>query len=219
MTRGLKASLVLLGASIVASPVAAEITTSHLASDAEMLSILPYTLVVGEGRIGHGLGTATFEADLGGDTGNPPTTAQYDWPNGTAVPWTLTYDHVTNLITFVVDDVTLTYPAPLEGFTDIFVRARAVNVDSDRLVNDLILESGTLGDASREAGNGLGILRISGVTPRDGFTISGRTTMSWTGATPNQPCLAFQIEVGNLKPVYVAPATWGRLKKLFSPTP
>jgi hypothetical protein len=211
MTRGLKTSLFLLAMFIVASPATAVITTSHLATDAEMLALLSDTLFVGEGRIGDGSGAATFEADLGGDTGNPATTAQYDWPNGTAVPWSLTFDHTTNLITFVVDGVTLTYTTPLGGVTGIFVRARAVNVGSDILVDDLVLDSETLGDVSYAAGNGLDILWISGATLNDGFAITGKTTMSWTGARPTQSRLGFQIKVGTLKPVYVRPATWGRL--------
>jgi hypothetical protein len=219
MTRGLKLLLSLLAMILVASPAAADLTTSHLATDAEMLALLSDTLFVGEGRIGDGWGAATFEIDLGGDTGSPATTAQYGWPNGTAVPWTLTYDHTTNLIEFVVDGTTLMYTTPLSGFSDLFVRARAVNVDSDILVDDLVVDGETIYDASQATGNGLDILWIAGATLSDGFTISGTTRMTWTGTPPTQSRLAFQIKVGTLNPVYVAPATWGRLKNMFNKPP
>lgn len=216
MTRGLKLSLSLLAMIVFASPATAELRTSHLATDAEMLALLSDTLFVGEGRIGDGWGAATFEIDVGGDTGDPATTAQYGWPNGTAVPWTLTYNHMTNLVVLVIDDITLMYTTPLSGFTDIFVRARAVNVDTDILVDDLVLDGETIYDASQATGNGLDILWIAGATLSDGFTISGRTTMTWTGSPPTQSRLAFQIKVGTLITVYVKPATWGRLKNLFN---
>jgi len=199
-----------------ASPVWAGLTTSHIASDAEMLSILSDTLFVGEGRIGDGWGAATFEIDLGGDTGSPATTAQYGWPNGTAVSWTLSYDHVTNLITFTVDGITLSYATPLWGFTDVFVRTRAVNEGSDILVDDLVLDGEVVGDVSTATADGLDILWIGGGTLANGFTVTGQTTMNWTGSMPSQSRLAFQIKVGKTDAVKVEQVSWGQLKTMFS---
>jgi hypothetical protein len=216
MARLVKAGLWLTTLMIAsASPVWAGLTTSHIATDAEMLSMLSDTLFVGEGRVGDGWGAATFEIDLGGDTGSPATTAQYGWPNGTAVSWTLTYDDVTNLITFTVDGIALNYTTPLWGFSNIFVRTRAVELGSDILVDDLVLDGENVGDVSTATGNGLDILWIAGGTLVDGFTISGRTTMSWTGDMPSQSRLAFQIKVGTTNPVKVEKVSWGQLKKLF----
>ncbi|UCG51589.1 MAG: hypothetical protein JSW58_15605 [Candidatus Latescibacterota bacterium] len=62
---------------LLAVPVFAEIVTSHLSSDAEMLAVLENVAIVAEGRIGDLGGPATHELDLGDDTGNPDTTAQY----------------------------------------------------------------------------------------------------------------------------------------------
>jgi hypothetical protein len=205
-------TIVILGA----GPASATLITQHLATDAEMLAILSDTLFVGEGRIGDGAGAGTFEIDLGGDTGNPATTAQYDWPNGTAVAWTLTYDAMTDLVTFTVDNTTLQYTTPLSGFTDVFVRARAVDAGSQIVVSDLVLDGETVGDQSDAVGDGLDILWISGGTLSDGFVLSGQTTMSWTGDPPTQSRLAFQLKVGTLKTVYVEPATWGQLKNMFN---
>jgi hypothetical protein len=201
----------------VAAPASAQLTTQHLGSDADMLSVLSDTLFVGEGRIGDGWSAATFEIDLGGDTGKPATTAQYGWPNGTAVSWTLSYDQTTNVVTFTVDGITLSYVTPLDGFTDVFVRTRAVNAGSDILVDDLVLDGAAVSDQSQAVADGLDILWISGAQLFDGFSLTGQTTMSWTGAMPTQSRLAFQLKVGKLKPVKVyGDVTWGRLKKLYN---
>ena len=217
MTRVLRFAPVFAIALALAAPAAAQLTTQHMSSDAEMLSVLTDTLFVGEGRIGDGWSAATFEIDLGGDTGNPATTAQYGWPNGAAVSWSLSYDHTTDLVTFTVDGISLSYTTPLEGFSDIFVRARAVNDGSAILVDNLVLDGVTVGDGSTATGNGLDILWIAGGTLFDGFTITGQTTMSWTGTMPTQSRLAFQIKVGTLRPVYIYDeVTWGELKDLFN---
>jgi hypothetical protein len=216
MTRWLKFSLPILALAIIANPASAGLTVLHIATDAEMLELLSDTLFVGEGRIGDGWGAATFEIDLGGDTGNPAMTAQYGWPNGTPVPWELTYDAMTNLVTFTVDGIALSYSTPLDGFTDVFVRARAVNVDSDILVDNLVLDSESIGESSQATGDGLDILWISGATLSDGFAMTGHTTMAWAGTMPTQSRLAFQIKVGKLKPLRTDEITWGRLKKMFN---
>ena len=217
MARVLKVAPVIAALLAVAVPAGAQLITQHLTSDADMLSVLSDTLFVGEGRIGDGWSAATFEIDLGGDTGNPATTAQYGWPNGTAVPWTLTYDHTTDLVTFTVDGIALSYTTPLGGFTDIFVRARAVNVDSEILVDDMVLDGEAVGDQSHAVGNGLDILWINGGTVFNGFTMTGQTTMSWTGAMPSQSRLAFQLKIGKLEPVrIISDKTWGNYKSMYN---
>jgi hypothetical protein len=217
MARVLKVAPVIAALIAIAVPAGAQLMTQHLTSDADMLSVLSDRLFVGEGRIGDGWSAATFEIDLGGDTGNPATTAQYGWPNGTAVSWSLTYDSNTDLVTFTVDGIVLSYVTPLDGFTDVFVRTRAVNVDSDILVDDLVLDGETVGDLSHAVADGLDILWISGGELFDGFTITGRTTMTWTGAMPTQSRLAFQLKIGNLQPVKVYnDGTWGKLKAYFN---
>ena len=199
-----------------AVPVAA-LTTTHLATDAEMLGMLSDSLFVAEGRIGDGAGAATFEIDLGGDTGAPATQAQYAWPNGGAVNWSINYNHTTNMITFTVDSVVLQYVTPLSGFTDLFVRTRAVNADTDILVDNLVLDAQNVGDASQAIANsgGLDILWISGGILADGFTLTGTTTMSWAGAMPTQSRLAFQVKVGTLTTVGTEESTWGKVKALY----
>jgi hypothetical protein len=217
MRRGAIALSLFCTALLFTTAPAAALTVQHLASDADMLELLSDTLFVGEGRIGDGAGAATFEVDLGGDTGAPAQTAQYDWPNGIAVPWTLTYNHLTHEVSFTVDAVNLTYTSPLSGFTDVFVRCRAVNAGSDILADNLVLDGDAVGDGSFADGDatGLDILWISGGTLTDGFTLTGTTTMSWTGTPPTQSRLAFQLKVGKINPVATEETTWGRVKALY----
>ena len=199
------------------APVGAALHTSHIGSDAEMLALLSDTLFVGEGRIGDRGGSATFEVDLGRDTGSPETSAQYDWQSGVSVPFTLTYDYITNEVEFTVDDVVLHWTSELSGYSDVFVRARAVNADSDILVENLVLDSEVVNDTSYADGNGAGldILWINGGTLGNGFTLTGTVTMTWAGTPPTQSRLAFQVKVGKLKGVPVDETSWGRVKALY----
>ena len=199
------------------SSSSAALNVSHLATDAEMLSLLSDTLFVAEGRIGDRGGAATFEIDLGQSTGSPETSAQYDWQSGVPVPFALTYDYITNDVVFTVDDVVLYWTSELSGYSDIFVRMRAVNADSEILVDDLILDVEAVNDAAYAEGNGSGldILWINGGTMGNGFTLTGTVTMSWTGTPPSQSRLAFQIKVGKLQGVPVDETSWGRIKSLY----
>jgi len=214
----LKTTVIALAAlAALAGSAGATIITSHLSSDAQLLALLSDTLFVAEGRIGDGSGAATFEIDLGASTSAPDVTAQYPWPNGTAVPWTLTYNGTTNLVTFTVNGVALQYTTPLSGFTEIFVRTRATNAGTDIVVNNLTFESEAVGDVSQALGaGGLDILWIHGGSVSDGFTMTGQTTMTWTGAMPSQSQLAFQIKVGWSFTVYTGDVSWGRLKQMFN---
>jgi hypothetical protein len=217
MARALKVAPVIAALIAIAVPAGAQLMTQHLTSDTEMLSALSGKQFVGEGRIGDGWSAATFEIDVGGDAGNPASTAHYNWPNGKAVSWTLTYNNTTDLVTFTVDGVSLSYIAPLDDFTDLFIRAQAVDVDADILVDELVLDGAVVGDYSRAVGNGLDILWISGGTLFDGFTMTGRVTMTWTDSTPDQSLLAFQFEVGRLNPVKIYnDGSWGKLKAYFN---
>lgn len=214
----LKTTVTALAAlTVLAGPVGATVITSHLSSDTQLLALLSDTLFVAEGRIGDGSGAATFEIDLGASTGAPDATAQYEWPNGTPVPWTLTYNGTTNLVTFTVNGVALQYTPPLSGFTEIFVRTRAVNAGTGIVVNGLTVDGEVVSDVSQALGSsGLDILWIHGGSVSDGFTLTGQTTMSWAGARPSQSQLAFQIKVGWSFTVYTDKVTWGRLKQMFN---
>lgn len=211
------AAALAIAALVLGAESAPALTVSHLTTDAQMLALLNDTLFVSEGRIGDRGGAATFEVDLGGDTGAPATTAQYNWQSGVPVNWSLTFNSATNLCTFVLDTVVLQYTTPLSGFTDLFVRTRAVNLNTEIVVDNLVLDGVGAGDASSANGNtsGLDILWISGGTLSDGYTLTGRVTMTWTGTAPTQSRLAFQIKTGLVHPVGTESATWGSVKALY----
>lgn len=151
---------------------------------------------------------------LSGDAGE--LAVRYDWPNGTAVSWTLTYDHKTDVVTFSVDGVVVCSTTLPDVLSDVCVRTRAADTGSNVRVENLVLDGQSVGDQLQATANGLDILRLRGATLVDGFTLSGQTTMSWKGARPAQPDLAFQIKVGTLNPVTVRPVSWGEVKNLFN---
>jgi hypothetical protein len=211
------AALVTMGLLSAPNFAAATLNVSHLATDAEMLELLSDTLFVGEGRIGDRGGAATFELDLGHDTGDPETTAHYDWQSGVPVPFTLAYNYVTNDVVFTVGGVVLNWTSELSGYSDIFVRTRAVDAGAEILVEDLVLDGELVSDVSFADGDasGLDILWINGGTLGNGFTLSGNVTLTWIGSPPTQSRLAFQIKVGKLKGVATEDTSWGRIKTLY----
>lgn len=199
---------------VLPSAATAALTVSHLASDADLFALSPTYAFIAEGRIGDGAGAATFELDLGPDTGTPATTVQYGWVSGAVEPFSLVYSVGLGLVTFELGGKTLTY-APLLGFNDVFVRTRAVEAGTSIVVTDLVLDGVAVGDLSSAMGDGLDILRIQGGVLSDGFTLTGNATLSWTGARPSQSRLAFQIKVGDVRPTPTLPATLGSIKGLY----
>jgi len=196
---------------------AAALTTSHLASDADLTAILPQAAInfVAEGRIGDRSGAATFELDLGQDTGAPAVTAQYGWVSAQVEPFSVVYDNNTGTVTFSLGGRNLVF-APAGTFTDIFVRTRAVNLDSDVRVDNLFLDGAPVNNQSAAAGDGVDILRIQGGMLNDGFTLTGNAILTWTGSAPTQSRLAFQVKVGTPgPPTPVDDVTFGRIKALY----
>ena len=199
---------------LAAFPATAGIVTRHVATDAEMLAYIQNIAFVAEGRIGDRGGAATFELDLGDDTGNPYATAQHPWQSGVAEPFTVAYDKPTNVVTFVLGGKTLSY-SPAVAFEEFFVRTRATELNTAIQVYDLVLNGQPLGDISSAAGPGLDILAVSGVDLFQGFTLTGTAVMTWTGTAPTQSRLAFQIKVGNAPTVPAEETSWGRMKELY----
>ena len=199
--------LFIIGSLMIPS-VHGAISTSHLASDAEMNLGTKLIMFIAQGRRGDLAGAATYEVNLEGPS---LVTAQYAWPNGASVPFTLTYDRGTNLVTFTVGSgagavtVSLNLPDPLLPVTtEIFVRTRAVPATQyqpgSMLVDSLVLKGIGLSDQSHATapGSGLDILWIScdyGYLS-GGFTLTGQATMRWTGTPSNlQSQIAFQIKI------------------------
>jgi hypothetical protein len=199
---------------LVPAALAAQVSTEHIATDAEMLEYLSDTMFVAEGRIGDRGGAATFELDLGQDTGAPGTTAQYDWQSGVAEPFTLTYDHFTGQVTFSLGGIVLNYTTPYFDFDQVFVRTRATEEGTSILVDDLVIDGDGISDQSAAVGNGLDILWIKGANLNNGFVLTGVATLTWTGTPPTQSRLAFQIKIGKAAIVATEESTWGRIKRL-----
>jgi hypothetical protein len=196
--------------------VSAEMTTTHLDSDSELLEYLSDTLFVSEGRIGDSGGSATFELDLGYSTGSPAETAQYDWQNGVAEPFTIDYDSETGTVTYTLGGETLQYVTPYMNFDALFVRTRAVNSGTSISVTDLVIDGENVNDTSESSGSdGLDILLIYGVNLIDGFTMEGTATLCWTGDPPTQSRLAFQVKVARSALIETESYTWGKIKDLY----
>lgn len=210
--RGFLLTILVLGFTV---PASAQIVTSHLSSDADMLAAIQNIAAVAEGRIGDRGGAATFELDLGDDTGNPSSTAQHVWQSGLAEPFTLAYDPGTNVMSFTLGGKTLTY-SPGLSFREIFVRTRAVDDGTGVEVYDLFIDGEAVGDVSATTGvGGLDILAISGIDIYQGFTMTGTAALTWTGTPPTNSRLAFQIKIGDAPTVPVDESSWGKIKSLY----
>ncbi len=214
-TLALAFTLVFVGAPAL-SGASVCIPSSHLSSDNDMLTLVQQFAFIGEGRIGDRGGAATFELDLGPDTGAPAQTANYAWPNGAPVAFTLTYDSGADLVTFDMGGHTLTY-TPGSGFSELFVRTRATDGGTSVVVDSLQLDGVDICGQSAADGSasGLDILRIENQNLQDGFVLTGRATMTWTGTPPSQSHLAFQLKVASAIPLPAQPASWGRVKALY----
>lgn len=208
------ALLLALGAA-ASTPARAALSTSHLSTDADLFALAPSFDFVAEGRIGDRGGAATFELDLGPDTGAPIATDQYAWVSGQAEPFTLAYDPGLGLVTFTLGGRTLPFATPV-GANEIFVRGRSANATTTIRVDQLVLDGEAVGDACLAAGSGgLDILRIEGGSLTDGFTLAGVATLSWSGTPPSQSQLAFQVKVGVATATPARAETWPRLKNLY----
>lgn len=210
-------ALALAAVGLAATGAAGQLVLQHLDNDQDLVVALTDTLFVAEGRGGDGAGSATFELDLGPDTGAPAATAQHAWQNGAPEPFSLAYDAGSGLITFSLGGHVLHYTTPHDQFGDMFIRTRAVNDGSSIVVNDLQLDGQPLGDQSAAAapGAGLDILWIAGAELWAGFELTGTATLAWTDALPAQSRLAFQVKVAHLGAVPADGATWGGIKALW----
>jgi len=197
------------------SAAEAEIVTEHVATDAEMLGYISDTLFVAEGRIGDLGGYATFELDVGSDTGAPSQTENYAWQNGMIEPFTVSYDPLSSIVTFSLGGKTLSFTTPYFDFDQIFVRTRAVNPASSVEIKDIVLNGAAINDLSYADGNtGLDILWIKGADLNGGFVFQANAVLSWEGTAPTQSRLAFQVKVGKIGIVAGEDFSWGAIKNL-----
>jgi Big-like domain-containing protein len=122
--------------------------------------------------------------------GDPPTsTARFDWPNGTPVPFVLAYDgrRTLSLTLFQGDRrSTVAYESDrLADCTELFVSAVAAGADTGASLAGLRLGDLRVKDApAAHPPEGQDVLRIQRGDLAHGFTLSGAITLSWGSASP-----------------------------------
>lgn len=171
----------------------AEPVVSHLLGEARALKILQTqggaVRFTAEARIGQAGDWALGARRLPGDPSR--TTARFDWPNGSPVPFLLRSDGrgtVSLALGQGSPPSTISYPSDqLAGLDELFVSALAVDTDTSVVLSGLKLDDKPLGDgvAAASAGvRGQDVLRIQDGRLARGFTLAGTITLSWKGAKP-----------------------------------
>ncbi|MBD2771675.1 choice-of-anchor W domain-containing protein [Iningainema tapete] len=156
-------------------------------------------LFVSEGRIGDRGGSATYELSINNDVklgGLPVEQRQFNWVNGQAVDFSLQYTG--SVVNYIVGGQTLSSTAFSGPVSEIFLRTFAMN-DSTATLSNLVFDGVGIENLSSSAtgsNQDVDYFQISNIsTP---FLLTGKTTLSWTGATPPKNSqLAYQIKVGN----------------------
>lgn len=182
---------------------AASSTDNKLSADEKFNAIFNDDAFVAEGRIG---GKTTYELDIHtvntDGSFNVPQSKEFAWQNGVAQSFSLMYDNLSKKATYIVGNQTITYIAS-NPFTDLFIRTAAVNADTSAKVDNLFLNGVAIAStsfaqkAANASENALDYLRISGIS--DSFTLTGQSTMTWTGSSPTQSRLAYQIKAVTTK--------------------
>ncbi len=139
----------------------------------------------------------------------------YDgWVSGKSVNFSLMFDNLANTLTYVVDGVTVSKTSIFENnFSDLYIRTRAAANGSSILVDNLFLSDAKMSSAigatsSAACLGGVGCsyndaeyLHIKDIVGN--FTLTGRSTMSWSGSKPTRSNLAYQIKLVEGEPVTV----------------
>jgi hypothetical protein len=155
-------------------------------------------------------GASTYELGLLRPDQSVAQSAEYNWVNGQAVDFLLEYDG-TNAV-YKVGNVTMN-GAFNGGATDLFLRTRSADKTTSRFSN-LQFQDATgamrpMNLSSTGAGSSdVDYLRIGKI--QGAFKLSGKTTLSWTGARPSNSNLIAQIKAGTSKST-PEPATLGAL--------
>ncbi|MFH1679565.1 MAG: choice-of-anchor W domain-containing protein [Candidatus Eisenbacteria bacterium] len=217
MMTGSRPVLLVIALFAAAGAAGAALTTGHFSSDAEASVFFPSFSFVAEGRIGDRAGAATFELDIGGTTSAPSQTAQHAWASARGEAFELAYHRATGLVTFALGGVMLTYE-PDAPFTDILLRTRAIEEGTTARLDSLFLNGEAVNDTSFANGDagGIDILRVRGADLANGFALTGRATLSWAAAAPEQSRLAFQLQAGEaVEATRTESISWGGVKSLF----
>jgi len=161
---------------------------------------------------------ATFELDLGQETSAPTETRQHGGVSSQVEPLTLPYAAGLDQATFEIGGETMAYTVGGLNFTHMFIRTRAVNVDTSVGVGNLFYNAVPVGDSSFADGNASGInyLVLEVADPLSGFVLTGDATLTWSGNVPTQSRLAFQLKlVGVTEFVSTESPSFGSLEAVF----
>lgn len=195
--------LILLGASLFpASAQSGSLVTSHLSGESAAIAVseanggaIRFTT---EARIGRlfdwELATRRHPSIL--NDGSLVTTHYDLWLNSIPVPFILTYDgHGTVRMTLLLSTVATRHTVAGD-FNELFLATRAVNAGSRIVVDNLVLDGRPVGNSSSAINTGTevqDVLRIQGGNLADGFILTGRITMAWTGTRPVNSQLDFKL--------------------------
>ncbi len=180
-----------------AGVVNASVMTSNLADDAAFNELGLVPVFEAQGRIGNAAANGTQEADLGLTTAAPVASAQFAWGTNQPVSFTLSYDTVTNLVSWTIFGETMEFTAA-EDALELAIRMRATSQRDGISVSleGMLLDGHAIPDVSAaNPGDGVEYLRITGSEVADGFTLTGRARMIFDQSNPpTNSNLAFQIK-------------------------
>jgi hypothetical protein len=148
-------------------------------------------------RIG---GASTYE--LGVLRPNQSVVAQkeYQWQSGQAVDFSLEYDGA--MMKYKVGGQEISSGEFQGKASDLFLRTRSA-ANSTSLFSDLQLNDDTgalaINNLTSSGTNDVDYLRLGQL--KGAFKLTGKTTLSWTGARPTNSSLIAQIKVGTSKSV------------------
>lgn len=205
---------------LLGAPAASAFTLGGTIGEAEFEALNPTIDVAAEGRIGDRVSYATHELNI--HTG--PTAADhkddywgFDWVNGEGVDFTLTFNDTLDKLTYEIGGQTLEY-GMAGPFKDMFIRTKASKLNTSIVVDNLELNGTAIAETSSFACTGTSncsyyesseYLWIADLS--ESFTLTGTTTMSWTGSTPKNSHLAFQIKLGEVPVAVPEPASMSLL--------
>ncbi|WP_266080975.1 choice-of-anchor W domain-containing protein [Haladaptatus caseinilyticus] len=156
-------------------------------SDTQYLTIVMNEQFGAQGRIGRQgaggpIGSGTREHWIGDTATIPASRSNSDWVNGQAYSFTFSYDPGPNRTNYTVEpgNVNLTHsPTVSISLTDLLIYA--VGAQNGTLTIDQLTLNGQSITQSLSVSNARRALRISNVQLQQGFTLTGRVVMSWTG--------------------------------------
>ncbi len=177
-------------------------------------------LFVAEGRIGNNNGKENYgERELGINTATGANVEAGDltWGNGNVYDFSLMYDG--SKVTYELGGKTLTSTEFSGSVNNIFLRTTG-QIDNKKnndsynnfvTLKDLVFNGKSIGSLSSSGGatRDVDYLQIKDISAP--FTLTGKTSMSWTGSAPNNSNLAFQIKVGNSPASVPEPGTIGAI--------